>query len=133
MDKFLTLQYYFSHPSADFQYTKLTVVLIVLLFLLGIALKIYRKKYVKEAILKKMLKRYPSRFFAFGTILLLLLLVREAGIPILSLRIWWFALLLYIIYWAVKVCLNFRKQYRYRLKQAKMFDSKSKYLPKKKK
>jgi hypothetical protein len=134
MDKFLTLNYYLNtRPDPDFQYTKFAVLLIALLFLLSIALKIYRKKYVKEAVLKKMMKRYPGRFFTFGSILLILLLAREAGIPFLSMRIWWFALFIYIIYWALKVCLTFRKEYRYRTRQTQTRHSKNKYLPKRKK
>lgn len=134
MDKLLTLNYYFDpSPGADFQFTKLTLVLIILLFLLSIAIRIYRRKYAKDAVLKKMLKRYPGRFFTFGIILLFLLLSREAGIPYLSMRFWWFVLFIYIIYWAVKVSLNCKKEYRHRLWQAQSSDALSKYLPKKKK
>ncbi len=134
MDKFLTLNYYLNtRPNPDFQYTKFALILIALLFVLGIVLKIYRSKYVKEVVLKKMLKKYPSHFFTFGTILLFLLLSREAGIPFISMRLWWFVLFIYIIYWSLKVCFTFGKEYKHRTTQAKKQHTKNKYLPKRKK
>jgi len=133
MNKFLTLQYYFTlRPDPNFQLTKLVVVLIILLFISSIALQIYRKKYVKDKIVKKILKRYPSRLNAFGVVLLLLLLSREAGIPFLSMRIWWFLLLLLMIYWLSKTIFNFKKEYSKRLFRQKQNQFKNKYIPKKK-
>jgi len=134
MDKFLTFKFYFTiRPDSDFQYTKLTLALTLLLFLISITIRIYKKKYAKDDILKKMLKRYPGRFFWFGLILLSLLLFREAGIPILSMRIWWVLLFIYMAYWIIKTCITFKKEYKFRSNQAYHHDAMSKYLPKKKK
>ncbi len=134
MERLLTLKYYFStQPDPNFQFTKVTVVLIVLFFVLCVAIKIYRNKYAKDPIIKKIIKRYPGKLFMFGSILLFLLLVREAGVPVVSMRIWWFLLLIYVIYWAVKILLNFKKEYRRRSKQMNSHAVQSKYLPKKKK
>ena len=134
MDKLLTINYYLNtHPNPDFQYTKLTLLLIGLLLVLGIALKIYRIKFTKDAIVKKMIKSYPGKFFTFATILLLLLFVREAGIPFISMRLWWIILFIYIIYWTVKVSICFGKDYKKRTKQAHFFKNRKKYLPRKKK
>ncbi len=134
MERLLTLQYYFTpRPDPNFQYTKLTILLIALLVLFSLAIKYYRKKHVKDAVLKKMLKKYPSRFFNFSVILLLLLVVREAGIPFLSMRLWWFLLFGYIIYWCIKIALSFKKEYHRRLTQTHRNTNHKKWLPKKKK
>ena len=133
MDRLLTLKYYFTtRPDPNFQFTKLTLFIIALFFLLSLAIKIYRKKYAKDVILKKMIKRYPGRLLTFGTFLLLLLFFREAGIPFLSMRILWVIWLLILIYWVVKTLINFKKEYRHRLSQAKHHAAKKKYMPKKK-
>jgi len=134
MNKLLTLQYYFNtRPDPNFQFTKLTVILIILFFALSIGIKIYRKKYAKDPIVKKMIKRYPGRLLIFGTALLFLLVVREAGLPFLSMRIWWIALLVFVIYWMIRSMVNFRKEYKRRLGQAQKHSDKAKWLPKKKK
>lgn len=133
MNRLLTLQYYFtSRPDPDFQFTKITVILIILFFATSIGLQIYRRKYLKDSIAKKIIKRYPSRLIAFGVILLGLLLSREAAIPYVSMRLWWFLLLIFIVYWTVKNALNFKSEYSKRLKKQHHNTAKSKYLPKKK-
>ncbi len=134
MERLLTLQFYFTpRPDPNFQFTKITLVFIALFFVVGIVIRIYRKKYSKDQIVKKMIKRYPGRLFTFGTVLLFLLLVRESGIPFLSMRFWWFALLIFVIYWAVKILINFKKKYMRRMKQAGSHAVRAKYLPKRKK
>lgn len=134
MDKLLSLSYYLeARPNPDFQFTKLTFVLIALLLVLSFGLNFYRKKYVKEAVLKKLLRKYPSRFMYFALALLILLGFREAGLPYLSMRIWWVALFLYIIYWSVKVGVKFNKEYTERLSKASKKATINKYLPRKKK
>lgn len=134
MSRFLTLSYYISpRPDPDFQFTKLTLALIVCFFVLSIIIKIYRKKYAKDAIVKKMIKRYPGKLLLFATILIVLLLTREAGVPFLSMRLWWFLFLIVLIWWVLKIALNFKKEYKRRLKQVNKHAVKAKYLPKKKK
>lgn len=134
MNNILTIKYFLeSHPNPDFKYTKLILLLMGIFFVISIALKIYRRKYVKDEIVKRIIKHYPSKFFSFGVIIFLLLFVREAGIPFLSMRIWWIVLLLYIIYWGGKACLDFKKEYRKRSNKTAVSDIKTKYLPKKKK
>lgn len=134
MDRLLTFQFYFTpRPDPNFQFTKITVILIILFFLISIVVQIYRKKYTKDPIIKKMLKRYPGKLRLFGILLLLLLISREAGLPFLSMRIWWFALLFYVIFWAIDVLRNFKKNYKKRFGQANLKKNLHKYLPKKKK
>lgn len=133
MEQFLTLQYYFNpSPNPDFQFTKLTLLLVGLLFLTGIGIKIYRKKRAKDAIIKKMLKRYPGHLSTFGIVLLILLLFREAGFPFLSMRIWWIAFLIFIVYWALKTTLGFKKEYKKRLHKTQKNAQRAKYMPKRK-
>ncbi len=134
MEKLLTFQYYFAtRPNPDFQYTKLTLLVIGLLFVLSIVLIMYRKKFTKDKVSKKILKRYPMRFFTFGVILMFLLLAREAGIPYISMRLWWLLLFIYIIYWSIKVCLGFSREHKKRSNKTESSRKKVKYLPKKKK
>lgn len=133
MERLLTFQYYFTpRPDPNFQFTKLTLLVIAIFFLLSFALKIYRKKYAKDPITKKIIKRYPGRLLTFGTVLLLLLSFREAGIPYLSMRIWWVIWLFVLIYWVIKLLINLKKEYRHRLNRAKQNAIKKKYMPKKK-
>ena len=120
MERLLTLQYYFTpRPDPNFQFTKLTLLVVAIFFLLSFVLKIYRRKYAKDPIVKKMIKQYPGRLLAFGTVLLLLLILREAGIPYLSMRMWWIVWLLILIYWVVKLLINFKKEYRHRINRTK--------------
>lgn len=134
MDKLLTLKYYFdTTPSSDFQFTKLVLLVVGLFFLLSLGVRIYRKKYCKNEIIRKMLRGYSGRFFTFGSILLFILLSRETGIPILSMRFWLFAFLLYVIIWALTVCFTFKKKYHSRAQHTEHRDTKAKYLPKRKK
>lgn len=134
MNRLLDPQFYFHlRPDPNFQFTKITVALIILFFAISIAVQVYRKKYAKDPIVKKILKKYPGKLRLFAIILLLLLIFREAGLPFLSMRIWWFALLIYVIFWAVSILRSFKKDYENRLKKAKFKLSKDKYLPRKKK
>ncbi|MBN2096766.1 hypothetical protein JW752_05255 [Candidatus Peregrinibacteria bacterium] len=134
MERLLTLQYYFTpRPDPDFRFTKITLALIVLFFVAAVGVRYYRKKVAKDPIIKKMIKRYPGKLMTFGTLLLFLLLVREAGIPFVSMRFLWFALLLYVVCWAAKILLNFKKDYRRRIRQVHTHAERAKYLPKRKK
>jgi len=134
MDKLLTFKYYFdTTPSNNFQFTKIILLIVALFYLISLGVRIYRKKYCKNDIIKKMLRGYTGRFFTLGTILLFILLSRETGIPILSMRFWMFAFLLYVIIWALTVCFTFKKNYHKRAQHTEHHDTKAKYLPKKKK
>ena len=133
MDRFLSLRYYFIPlPDPNFQFTKLTLSIGVLLILAGIALSVYRKKYLKDPIAKKILKIYPGRLRLYGLIILLLLIVREQGIPYLSMRLWWFVTLAFFLYTFVGLGLKYRKEYAKREGRAKKNLHQAKYLPKKK-
>jgi len=133
MDRFLSLRYYFIPlPDPNFQFTKLTLLIGVLLVLSGIALSIYRKKYLKDAISRKILKIYPGRLRLYGFLILLLLIVREQGIPYLSMRIWWFVVLACFLYTFIGLGLRYKKEYEKRAGRAKKNLKKAKYLPKKK-
>lgn len=134
MSNLLSLQFYFtSRPSADFKYTTLTVIIIALLFAAGFGISYYRKKRLKDAIAKKLIKKVPGRLFTFGSILLLLLLVREVAVPILAMRIWWFILGIVFIWWLVKVFTNYKKEYNRRLHQKQRHTKSTRFIPKQKK
>jgi hypothetical protein len=104
---------------------------VVLFFAGSFAVSYYRRKKAKDEIVKKMTKRTPGRLQLFGTILLFLLLVREAGIPFLSMRIWMILFAIIFIWWALKFTLSFKKNYRFRLNQKVKHAKKLKYMPKK--
>ena len=134
MNRLLTLEFYFTPlPDPNFQYTKITIIIALVLILAGFALSYYRKKKIKKVLLKKMLRRYPGQLKTFALLILILLLVRESGIPYLSMRIWWFALLLSFLYLFIKFLISFKKKYRKRLNQASKREIAKKYIPKRKK
>jgi len=133
MERFLTLKYYLIPlPDPNFQFTKLTLLIGVLLIIVGIAFEIYRKKYLKDPISKKILKIYPGRLRLYGMLVLLLLIFREQGIPYLSMRIWWFVLLAFFLYTFGKLAFSYKKEYAKRQERLKKNSWKRKYLPKKK-
>lgn len=133
MERFLNLSYYFVPlPDPNFQFTKLTLLIGALLVLSGIALGIYLKKYLKDPLAKKILKIYPGRLRLYGILILMLLIVREQGIPYLSMRIWWFVVLAFFLYTFIHLGLTYKKEYEKRVNRAKKNRSKAKYLPKKK-
>jgi ACR3 family arsenite efflux pump ArsB len=133
MDKLLSLGYYFSvHPDPDFHFTKLTLLVAGLFLLAALAIRIWRRKYAKDEVLRKMLKRYPGPLVTVSLTLLVLLLFREGGIPIFSMRIWWILLIVIFATWAVRNVLGLNKEYQDRKKQLHHHLAQAKYLPKKK-
>ena len=133
MDKFLKLSYYFSaRPDPDFHFTKLTLLVAGLFLLAALAIRIWRRKYAKDEVLRKMLKRYPGPLVTFSLALLVLLLFREGGIPLFSMRIWWVILIAIFAYWAVRNLMGLNKEYLERKKQLHHHQAQAKYLPKKK-
>jgi hypothetical protein len=133
MDKILSLQYFFTpRPDVNFQFTKLVFAVGLILLIAGILLGIYRKRYLKNEILRKLIKKYPGQLRTYGIFALILLLVRETGIPFLSMRIWWVILAAFFIYSLLKFLFAFRGEYKKRLRQAERQGLVNKYLPKKK-
>lgn len=133
MERFLSLKFYFTPlPDPNFQFTKITLGIGLLLLLVGIAMGIYNKKYLKDTICKKILKIYPGRLRLYGFLILLLLAFREQGIPYLSMRIWWFVVLACFIYTFGKLILTYKNQYKQRVGRQNQNVKKHKYLPKKK-
>ena len=133
MERFLTLKYYFIPlPDPNFQFTKLTLGIGLLLIIFGFVSAYYLKKKLKDPVSKKILKGYPGKLKIYGFLTLFLLIVREQGIPYLSMRIWWFILLASFMYAFIRLGLNYRKEYQERSERLKKNMTKKKYLPKKK-
>lgn len=133
MDKFLTLSYYTSvRPDPNFQFTKLTLLAVVILLVCAIAVKIVRKRMPKDDVRRSVLKRYPGPLIGFAMALLALLVFRETGIPLFSMRIWWIALSVFFVVWAIKAALGYRKEYAEKSAHAHRSADNSKYLPKRK-
>ncbi len=133
MDKFLHLAYYFSPiPEPNFQYTKLTLAIGLIFLIAGLALGFYRKRYVEDQIHRKLMRKYPGLLKTYGTLILILLLVRETGIPYLSMRMWWAILGLFLLYSLFKFLFTYRGEYKKRYEQAVKMHTLHKYLPKKK-
>ena len=133
MDRFLTLRYYFIPlPDSNFQFTKITLAIGLLLLAAGLALSIYRKKYFKDPIGKKILKKYPGHLYTYGFLILMLLAFREQGIPYLSMRLWWFVLLACFLYTFGKLALNYKRDHKKRVTRKNQNTKNHKYLPKKK-
>jgi len=134
MERFLTLKYYFvALPDPNFQFTKLSLAVGLILIVAGFVLAIYRKKYLKDIIAKKLVRKYPGLLKTYGLLVLILLLVRETGIPYLSMRIWWFIVAAFFLYSLIKFLYTFKREYSKRVKQASKNQTVKKYLPKKKK
>jgi len=133
MERFLTLRYYLIPiPDPNFQFTKMTLGIGLLLLIIGFASEFYIKKKLKDPISKKILKSYPGKLKLYGFIVLMLLIFREQGIPYLSMRLWWFVLLGFFLYTFGKITLSFKKEYRNRKDKLHKNKNKNKYLPKKK-
>lgn len=133
LDRFLHLKYYFSPlPDPNFQFTKATLALGLLVILAGIAFGIYRKKYMKDEAARKILKPYPSKLVTYGVLVLLLQGFREGGIPYLSMRIWFFVLLAFFLYTFIRLPFIYKREYARRVDRVKKNSSGDKYLPKKK-
>ncbi len=134
LDRFLTLHYYFdATPEMNFQYTKATLAVGLLLIIGGLALSIYRKKFLKDKIIKKMTRKQAGQLYTYGVIILFLLAIREANIPFLSMRIIWFILLGFFLNSAIRFGLTFGKEYNERIEKMKKQNIHNKYIPKKKK
>ncbi|MBN2087836.1 hypothetical protein JW758_05835 [Candidatus Peregrinibacteria bacterium] len=134
MERFLSLKYYFEAvPDPNFQYTKLSLAIGILLIVSGFALSFYRKRYLKDQIIKKVIRKYPPMLRLYGILVLILLLIRETGIPYLSIRFLWVLLMVFFLYSLLKALITYKREYKRRLAKAKKQGSKSKYLPKKKK
>lgn len=134
MNQFLTLSYYFTpNPSSNFQFTKITLGICLALLILGIVFEVYRQRGMTDKIARKILRPYPSKLIRYGIIALFLLAFREAGLPYLSMRIWWFVLGGFMIYSALKLAFSYKKHYQMRSKKLKETGKEDKYLPKKKK
>ena len=130
----MSLKYYFGPlPDPNFQYTKATLAAGLLLIIAGIALSMYRKKYMKDTIAKKIIKKYPSLLNTYGALVIILLLIRETGIPYLSMRLWWFILLACFLYSVIKILFTYKKKYKKRRIQANTNIRAKKYMPKRKK
>lgn len=131
MDKLLKPAYYFSIAPGSFEFSKLTLAAVVLFFVCALAIRLLRRR-MGNVVLKKMVRRYPERLLVFGSILLVLLLFREANMPFLSMRIWFVAWGLWFVYWLVRSIFTFNKEYRKRLEDYHHTNSQNKYLPRKK-
>lgn len=103
------------------------------LLILGIVLEVYRRRGMKDKVSRKLLRAYPQKLIRYGVVALFLLAFREAGLPYLSMRIWWFVLAGFMIYSTLKLIFTYKKQYRIRTEKLKVTGKEDKYLPKKKK
>jgi small-conductance mechanosensitive channel len=133
MSKYLNLKYFFEiRPDTSFQYSTWMLVLVGLLLAVAILVKVFRRKAVKDEILKKILKRIPGPLFGFAIALLVLLLFRLSGIPFFSMRIWWIVLALVFVVWVIRSIVRMGADYRNWASEAKKKETRSKFLPRKK-
>lgn len=134
MNQFLDYKYYLhTHPNPDFRFTTITAGIILGLILLGIIWGYYRKKVMKDKVARKILRPYPGKLINYGLMFGVLLLVREAGIPYFSMRLWWVILIVIFLYQMIKLAVTYSSEYEKRTKQAPKGVPVDKYMPKKKK
>jgi len=133
MDKLFTLTYYLNaRPDPNFQFSKITLGIVLILILGGIAFEYFRKKKMKDKIARKLLRPYPGKFIRWGAIALFLLVCREYGIPYFSMRLWWLLLFAWMVYQLITLATTYKKNYAVRQKMTKKTQKVDKYLPKKK-
>lgn len=131
LTKLLNPKYFFAPiPNPDFQYATLLFIAGVILIVIGIGVRFYLKS-ATDAVFKKMLKHTPRFFILFGGVLILLVLIRIAGIPYMAMRLWWLIYGLLFLYFALTRLSRFPKEYQSRLKKIAESEKQKKYLPRK--
>jgi amino acid transporter len=135
MDKLILLIGYLTttRPDTNFEYTSLTLGVAGVLVAMAIVIRLWRKKFAKDEILRRVIKPYPTSLVVFAIALLLLLFFRVLGFPIFSMRLWWVALAVLFVIWAVKAAFGLSKEYQERKQRFGHHEAKSRYLPRKKK
>lgn len=128
-------------PGQAFGYYTEMMILIAILVIGAYLLKTVYKKRVRDRdfVFKKMFRKLPNRLIYFAIGFLFLLLVRYENIPYFSMRFWLYLLLLgllvmlgFSLYKYLKVYPNERDNFEARKVVKESDDSKSKYLPNKK-
>ena len=125
-----------THPSTDFIYAKYAFAFIIIMFLGSFILEFVRKKHIHNTSLKKVLKSIPSLMWWLAIVALLMTWTRLEGIAYISMRIWWIALALVILFFVIRTWKKYidieckKKRFEGRNEDA---DVKKKYLPKSKK
>jgi hypothetical protein len=103
------LNYFFNPlPGATFNYYIPILVLIVLLAVVAVGLKIFIKKNKQDKALRKTLRQFPSRIIYMALLLLLSLACRYANINLLSMRLFFFA----VIIWGLYICYQLYTAYK---------------------
>ena len=124
-----------THPSTDFQFSSIAFSIIILMFIGSFVVDIIQKKNIGRAAINKALKKLPFHMWMVAGIALVMTWTRIEGIPYISMRIWWIALLIYVVFVGYKfskqITLYDKNKKKYsRIQKEK--EKKLKYLPKKK-
>ena len=124
-----------THPSTLFIYANKAFAVLILLFIVSFVFEYFRRKFVNESY-KRVLRGVPSILRWLSLVMLIMTWTRLVGIPYISMRIWWFLLPLFIIYYFIHLWMNYRA---FQLKKhffgskVQTLDTLKKYLPTKKK
>lgn len=133
MDKFISLNYYFSpNPGPSFKYGMVLMVFAALLIVAGYVIKIYRQK-TNDKILRKIIKPYSAKLIWFGVVAALMVLLRWEAVTLLSMRFFWIIYFGLLIYSLVNNIKKFYRDYPRKLKQSLSHQTENKYIPTKKK
>lgn len=124
-----------THPSTAFIYANEAFAGLIFLFIVSFAFEYFRRKCINESY-KRVLRGVPSTMRWVSFIMLIMTWTRIVGIPYISMRVWWFMLVLFIVYYLVRLWRNYRvfesKKHFFGSK-VQTQDNLKKYLPTKKK
>ena len=125
-----------THPETFFKFAAYTFAFAGIMFLGSFIVEHIRKHQINDEIAKKSLRSLPKAMRFVSIIALILTLARLEGLPYLSMRIWWIALILVFIIFEIYAFIKFRKNKQKHVLYAttnKNQEEVTKYLPKKKK
>lgn len=124
LSKLIDSRYYFeSNPGGDFLFGYLLLLFFIGLFFIG---PICEKRAAEDKYMRKSMKNQFWKFYFLGSFGLILVLARFASVPVFSMRIW---LYLVLVASVVIMALTFRtiqKDYKKRLDSVKREKKKQK-------
>lgn len=128
-----------SVPGTEFRYYVPLLVLSVLLVIGAIVFsQIYKRRKKFDYAFKRLFKSVSGRLIIIGILILILVAVRYEQIPYFSMRLWLYAVLLFLLYTTYKYIKVYLKDYpkeKANVEKKTHFSKKeeNKYLPNKKK
>lgn len=115
-------------PGRRFTFFMAFMIFFVIVFFGGIILK-QILRYKKDRVLKKMFRRYPKRFLGIAITGIILLIMRQQGIPLISMRFLLMINVALVFFLMGRMIYVYRKIYPQEVKAHEERREKKKYLP----